>query len=155
MVEQVVMRSVDGGEPRIETQNNPQLLPPISFEDVPHGVVVPRFGSQDLLRIAKYALDNGLLVDELVIADASQSQLPDDENVGYSEAILQALRKDGAQAAEQYMRENLPHYAVITVNLTLPNFRSFSLRRHGVALAEKGVSVATFLSDAWRSVHFT
>lgn len=154
MVQQVVML-LDGPAPEFEVRENPLNQAPLSFEDLDSGRRIPRLGSQDILRIAEFALSTGFSVDYLQIADRALTTLPEELAKPVSKRLLRTLKEHGAVAAAVRFQNEWPSYFVTGVFMTTPDNTSLRLLREGVAWNPSNWSVRRFLSDAWRAVRFS
>lgn len=154
MVQQVVMR-LDGGTPTFETQENPLSKAPLSFEDASHGLRIPRLGTQDILRIAEFAVSSGFALDGFQVSDRTMTSVQDPLASKVSRELVRALT-NGVPAAdvEDLLLERWPSLSVTGVTLTTPDHRTARLQRQGVFWAPSGWSPIRFLGDAWQAVHF-
>ncbi|WP_096359269.1 hypothetical protein [Microbacterium sp. TPU 3598] len=154
MVQQVVMR-LTGATPTFETQENPDGLPPLSFEDNGRGVRIPRLGTQDILAIAEYAARSGYRIDSFQLADHTLTNLQDPLAATVSAKLKKMLEsgKD-ARAAENLLLERWPSLNVTGLSLTTPDLRTVRIQRQGILSASADWASTRFLADAWQAVHF-
>lgn len=153
MVQQVVMR-LKGDTPTFETQENPEGLPPLSFEDDRQGLRIPRLGTQDILAIAEFASRSGYRIDSFQLADHTLTNVQDPLAAKVSKELKQVLEAGGARAAEDLLLNLWPTLNVTGVSLTTPDMRTARLQRQGILSTSAGWSPIRFLSDAWQAVRF-
>lgn len=155
MVQQVLMR-IDGGAPTFETADNPNSRAPISFEDRSHGVRIPRLGSQDILRIAEFAVRNGYTVNGFQLGDSILTPVAEQLGEKVSKQLVKRLRRgESAADVDDFLGEEWPSLAVIGVELTTPSLGSARLQRQGVLSGPADWSPIPFLTNAWRAVRFS
>ncbi|MFJ3490693.1 hypothetical protein [Leifsonia aquatica] len=154
MVQQMVMR-LGTTDPVIALEDNPLDKSPIDFQDLEKGRRVPRLGSQDILRIAEYALSIGWRVERFQIADRTLTPVQGREESKASKALLRWLAEAGAAAAATYFTTEWPSYFVTGVQIAAPDHRILQLRRQGVVWVPESWETEAFLSGAWRAVHFS
>ncbi|MCS3442200.1 hypothetical protein [Microbacterium phyllosphaerae] len=154
MVQQVLMR-LDGGTPTFETHDNQAGRSPLSFEDVEHGLRIPRLGSQDILRIAEYASGAGYHIDSFQLSDHTLTHVAEPLAGKVSKKLVKRLNA-GVSAAdvEDLLREEWPGLIITGVMLTTPEHSTASLQRQGVFWSPAGWSPTRFLSDAWQVIRF-
>lgn len=154
MVQQVVMRLKDG-TPTFETQDNPEGLSPLSFEDSTRGVRIPRLGTQDILALAEFASKSGYKIDSFMLADHTLTNIQDPLASKVSKDLKKVLESgQNARAAEDMLLERWPSLNVTGVSLTTPDLRTVRFQRQGIVSSSAGWSPIRFLSDAWQAVHF-
>lgn len=155
MVQQVLMRFT-GDAPSFETTDNPDSRAPITFEDASHGVRIPRLGTQDILRIAEFALRNGYRLDGFQIGDGALAPVQEPLAGKVSRQLVKRFGK-GANAADvdAYLVDEWPSMSVLGVILTTPQMGTARLQRQGVVSAPSGWSPTSFLAKAWNAVHFS
>lgn len=147
---------IDGGAPSFETADNPDSRAPISFEDRRHGVRIPRLGSQDILRIAEFAVRDGYTVNGFQLGDSMLSPVAESLGEKVSKQLLKRLRRgESAADVDDFLADEWPTLAVIGVELTTPNLGSARLQRQGVLSGSADWSPIPFLTNAWRAVRFS
>ncbi len=155
MVQQVLMR-IDGGAPSFETADNPNSRAPMSFEDKSHGVRIPRLGSQDILRIAEFALHNRYHLNGFQLGDWRLTPVAEPLGDKVSRQLVKRLKRgDSAADVDDYLAEEWPSLAVIGVEFTTPNLGAARLQRQGVLSGPEDWSPTAFLANAWQAVRFS
>lgn len=154
MISQLVVHLLKEAPPELLVVANPQYADPISFERGEQRRYIPRFGTQDLLTLAHYAMRHGWEVDRLEIQDAiTTHQIESDQEDSISREIVESLSaQDLAETIRGFVR-NFPALSVVGVEFVRSeDDRAVTVRRNGVVDAEDGVSALDVLEPAWRQL---
>lgn len=155
MVTQVVLRALDEPGPVFFAIDNPLNLPPIRLQrEYPRPVRLPRFGSQDLASVAAFAETHGFQLEIFEIVDESMSILGDIEQEAVSGKLLEALRSGGSDAVMHRLQADFPTLGIIGIELIDEDQNSLVLRRNGILVTDDSPQATSFLSQAWRALHF-
>lgn len=147
---------IDGGAPSFETTDNPNSRAPMSFEDASHGVRIPRLGSQDILRIAEFALHNRYTLNNFQLGDSKLTPVAESLGDKVSKQLVKRLRRgESAADVDDFLANEWPSLAVIGVELTTPSLGSARLQRQGVLSGPADWSPTAFLTNAWQAVRFS
>lgn len=153
MVSQLVARRLLSDDPEFQAVSNQEDAHPMSFEDARLGVRVPRLGSDDLIHIARFALNEGFYVDGFVILGRHGSPIDDEQYQIISKQLIDDLTAGATYASAQFSRRN-PGYFIAGIDMTTPDMHSLLVRRLGVIETDAPDIATDFLKSAWRTVRF-
>ena len=154
MITQLVVRqSGDRAKAELDTLPNPGgTRAPISFEDKKRGLLIPRFGTPALIRLAGHADHAQLRASRFELVDMTGAALPDVESGQVSDELLARLREGGAEAVMETMLTRFATYEITGVQFLTDGGDGFIVRRDGVADLEPDVPAVAFLSEAWHDL---
>lgn len=113
-------------------------------------------GSQDLIRLASYALAHGFQVSSFMVADAYLVPLMSDEEAFVSEEMIVTLSAHGCEELEAAMRDEYDGLYIVGVNLVASSSgMQISVRRRGYVYTSVVQEAEELLEAAWRELHLS
>lgn len=156
---QLVLRGVSRDVARVDLIENSGGRAPLSFEDVSHGVRVPRLGTPELVAIAQQVLDEtdrggAYMMGTFEIAGPDMKLLRDHkQEAAVSKALLKALKKQGTPAVFGLLNHEYRGYTVAGIRFYKPGAQVTTVRRNGVVLSGGNEGVVDLIRRAWNKVN--
>jgi len=143
---QLLLRGPERTNAELDLVENRTGAPSASFEDLVHGVRVPRFGGASLLKAAARALSLGYQVRkfELVGADRAAIRTVDTERE-ISDELVDALERSGPTGVQGLLRHDYRSYLVCGVEVYSSTTRVVTLRRNGVMVGADDEKLWVFI----------
>lgn len=143
---QLLLRGPERTSAELDLVENRTGAPSASFEDITHGIRVPRFGGASLLKAAARALARGYQVRkfELVGADRAAIREIDSERV-ISDQLVDALERSGPSGVQGLLRHDYQSYLVCGVEMYSTTTRVVTLRRNGVMVGADDEKLWVFI----------
>lgn len=153
MVSKVVLnRSADGGG---HLRVAPVLTASSAHEPVAPGTEL-HLGSQDLVRLTSYAMEQGYVVYSYMISDSYLEPLPEDEQLDISKELVRLLKEFGAKEVEAALDDEYDGLYVVGVELIDPKTgMMISIRRRGFVETAIVQEAEVLLQSAWRELHLS
>lgn len=130
---QLLLRGPEREHASLDLVDNRTGAPPLSFEDIPHNVRVPRFGGGALIQAAARALEGGYQVRKFELIGPDRAQIPDGEaEREISSDLVDALQHHGAHRVQGMLRHEYRSYLLCGIQVYSPTTRTITLRRNGV-----------------------
>lgn len=153
MLGQIVVRNPLSPNPNIDFLENPRSKPSISFQKSLEDVYIPRLGSQDLVRVAAFAILQGWEVDRFELEDdVTENALEGSASDQISEELIDHLVHDSWTRVVEDLIERFPTFSIVGVELVRQDDLALTLRRNGVVDVEEGISPVELISSAWRQL---
>lgn len=116
----------------------------------------PHLGSQDLIRLAGFAAESGLIVTGFSVDDAYLNPLEQGENYEISDAMKLILDRYGVESLLSAMREDFRDLYVTSVKLIHPETGlRMDIRRRGVIDSSQNDEAQGLLTSAWKELKLT
>lgn len=150
MVSKVVLSaSADGGAGlRIDAVTGP--LP----ARTPAGTEL-HLGSQDLIRLADYALSRGFTIASFMIADGYLVPLDVDEQADLSDEMVEAVRAHGGAELEAAMQDEYDGLYIVGVTLVSAAGRYVVVKRRGFVETSVVQEAEHLLRSAWQELRLS
>lgn len=113
-------------------------------------------GSQDLIRLADYALSRGFTIASFMIADGYLVPLNAKEQIEISDDLVDAMKEYGSDEVEAAMQDEYDGLYVVGINLiaTTSGMR-ISIRRRGYVDTSVVPEAERLLRAAWQELRLT
>lgn len=148
MPAQLVLRGESRDSATFDLVRNDAGHPPDSFEDVEHGVRVPRFGGAAILRAAAEALAHGFVVRRFEFRGTgpyvTAGEISEDD---VSAEVVYALEHSGVDGAQGVLHNKYRSFIIDGVVVFSFSTRVVTLRRNGVLLGADDAALRRFVHD--------
>ena len=150
---QILLRGVNRATAEVDLVANPTGTDPDTFEDLPHGVRVPRLGGKSLARLADLAREHGFRILRYELL-SSQGRLITDETTEseLSRQLLDAEEAGGSTAVLGLMAHDLLDWEISGVELFSPAAGTLTVRRNGVVFTRNPHNAEQLLRETWPAV---
>jgi hypothetical protein len=149
---QLLRRLSGQGLSDLDVVDNPQHQRPTEFER-PGQVVVPRFGTDDLIELADAMAEQGYRATHLDLRDHRFNVLPEGEEEFAEERLLRDLRNRDVDGARYFLSVEARDVFVIAIEFSAPSGFRFRLNRDGIVTTNHETEeLRGDLANGWRRV---
>ena len=152
MTDQLVVKRDEAGH-EVLTLTPANDRAPFSFESPSAHTWVPRLGTYDLLRVAKWVSDRDYLIDEVHAVGADGAPIDGSDEELLNQELIPRI-SDPRMAAD-LLRSRFPGYTLVSIALTSPTMHHLRLRRLGQVDTDDRDEAGASLEDAWRELQFS
>lgn|GEM_PF-2820462 len=150
---QILLRGTDRATAEVDLVANPTGTAPTAFEDVQHGVRIPRLGGKSLARLADLAREHGFRILRYELL-SSRGSLITDESIEskLSRQLLDAEDEGGSTAVLGLLAHDLLDWEISGVELFSPATGTLTVRRNGVVFTRDPDNTEQLLRETWQAV---
>ncbi|MFJ3474329.1 hypothetical protein ACIPJ1_15410 [Microbacterium maritypicum] len=128
MTNQLILERTSAGSDALEMEPAGDRSPQ-EFEDPSRNRRVPRLGSYDLIRVARFAKEHNYEIDAFRGLGRDGSALTDDETDALTRALLPLI--DDLPAVAEALSSTWSGYVITSVQMTSPNLHQLRVWRMG------------------------